>query len=121
MLYEVITEASGGIKTLNDANIDVVLGCMKKEGYELLLPFIKWTRSSFIFFKMAQTLNGCIDGKISANSSQAYVHTIRDKLDLLAIGGNTVRTDKPTLDARYIAGRAPNVLIYSQKKRNNFV
>jgi diaminohydroxyphosphoribosylaminopyrimidine deaminase/5-amino-6-(5-phosphoribosylamino)uracil reductase len=115
--YEDINkEASGGIKTLKDVNIDVELGCMKKEGYELLLPFIKWTKSSFIFFKMAQTLNGCIDGKISANSSQAYVHAIRDKLDLLAIGGNTVRTDRPTLDARYIAGKAPNILIYSQKK-----
>jgi len=109
-------EAAGGIKTLNDANIDVEVGCLKKEGYDLLLPFIKWTKSSFIFFKMAQTLNGCIDGKISANSSQAYVHAIRDKIDLLAIGGNTVRTDRPTLDARFIAGRAPNILIYSQKK-----
>jgi len=109
-------EASGGIKTLKDANIDVNLGCMKKEAYELLLPFIRWSKSSFIFFKMAQTLNGCIDGKISANPSQAYVHAIRDKLDLLAIGGNTVRTDRPTLDARYIAGKAPNILIYSQKK-----
>lgn len=109
-------EASGGIETLKDAGIDVSLGCMKKEAYELLLPFIKWTKGSFIFFKMAQTLNGSIDGKISANPSQAYVHAIRDKLDLLAIGGNTVRTDRPTLDARYIAGKAPNVLIYSQKK-----
>ncbi len=65
---------------------------------------------------MAQTLNGSIDGKISSNSALAYVHTIRDKIDLLVIGGNTVRTDKPTLDARYIAGRAPDVLIYSKNK-----
>ncbi|XPV68134.1 MAG: bifunctional diaminohydroxyphosphoribosylaminopyrimidine deaminase/5-amino-6-(5-phosphoribosylamino)uracil reductase RibD [Halarcobacter sp.] len=109
-------EASGGIQTLKDAKIEVEVGCMKKEAYELLYPFIKWTKGSFIFFKMAQTLNGSINGKISANPSQAYVHAIRDKLDLLAIGGNTVRTDRPTLDARYIAGRAPNILIYSQKK-----
>ena len=65
---------------------------------------------------MAQTLNGSIDGKISSNSGLAYVHTLRDKIDLLVIGGNTVRIDKPTLDARYIAGRAPDVMIYSKNK-----
>ncbi len=108
--------ASGGCETLKDANIEVNLGCMKKEAYELLYPFIKWTENTFVFYKMAQTLNGSIDGKISSNQALAYVHTLRDKIDLMLIGGNTVRTDKPTLDARYIAGRAPNVMIYSKNK-----
>ena len=65
---------------------------------------------------MAQTLNGCIDGQVSSKMTQLYVHTLRDKIDLLLIGGNTVRTDKPTLDARYVAGKAPNVMIYSKNK-----
>ncbi len=108
--------ASGGCETLKEANIDVSLGCMKKEAYELLFPFIKWSENTFVFYKMAQTLNGSIDGKISSNQALAYVHTLRDKIDLMVIGGNTVRTDKPTLDARYIAGRAPNVMIYSKNK-----
>jgi len=108
--------ASGGCETLKDTNIEVTLGCMKKEAYELLYPFIKWTENTFVFYKMAQTLNGSIDGKISSNQALAYVHTLRDKIDLMLIGGNTVRTDKPTLDARYIAGRAPNVMIYSKNK-----
>lgn len=109
-------EASGGIETLQNGNIDVSVGIMEKEGYDLLLPFISWQRNSCIFFKMAQTLNGSIDGKISSNSALAYVHTLRDKIDLLVIGGNTVRIDKPTLDARYIAGRAPDIMIYSKNK-----
>jgi len=108
--------ASGGCETLKDANIEVSLGCMKKEAYELLYPFIKWTNGTFVFYKMAQTLNGSVDGKISSNQALAYVHTLRDKIDLMLIGGNTVRSDKPTLDARYIAGRAPNVMIYSKNK-----
>lgn len=108
--------ASGGIQTLSEANIDLTIGVLEKEGQNLILPFISWQNKSCIFFKMAQTLNGSIDGKISSNSALAYVHTIRDKVDLLVIGGNTVRTDKPTLDARYIAGRAPDVLIYSKNK-----
>ncbi len=109
-------EAKGGIKTLKEAKIEISLGCMKKEAYELLYPFIKWTKRTFIFYKMAQTLNGSIDGKISSNQVKAYVHTLRDKIDLMLIGGNTVRADKPTLDARYVAGRAPDIFIYSKNK-----
>ena len=109
-------EASGGIETLKSINIEVTTNCMKKEAYELLYPFIKWTTGTFIFYKMAQTLNGSIDGQISGNQAKAYVHSLRDKIDLMLIGGNTVRTDKPTLDARFIAGRAPDIMIYSKNK-----
>lgn len=110
-------EAKGGIQTLKDANIECDLGCMKKEAYELLLPFIKWSKGTFIFYKMAQTINGTIDGGyISSNQSLAYVHALRHKIDLLLVGGNTVRIDKPKLDARFIAGRAPNIQIYSKNK-----
>ncbi len=109
-------EASGGIETLKAANIEVSLACMKKEANDLLYPFIKWTQGTFVFYKMAQTLNGSIDGQVSGNQAKAYVHSLRDKIDLMLIGGNTVRTDNPTLDARFIAGRAPNVMIYSKNK-----
>ena len=108
--------AAGGLETLKNVNIDVSIGILEDEGLNLLLPFISWQNKSCIFFKMAQTLNGCVNGKISGNRALAYVHTLRDKIDLLVIGGNTVRIDKPTLDARYIAGRAPDVFIYSKNK-----
>lgn len=108
--------AAGGLETLKNANIDVSIGILEEEGLNLLLPFISWQNKSCIFFKMAQTLNGSIDGKISGNRALAYVHTLRDKIDLLVIGGNSVRVDKPTLDARYIAGRAPDIFIYSKNK-----
>lgn len=108
--------ATGGIVTLKSANIEISTGCMKKEAYDLLYPFIKWSSGTFIFYKMAQTLNGSIDGKVSSKMTQLYVHTLRDKIDLMLIGGNTVRTDKPTLDARFIAGRAPDILVYSKNK-----
>ena len=41
---------------------------------------------------------------------------MRDVCDLLVIGGNTVRTDRPTLDARMVNGKAPDVLILSRSK-----
>ncbi|MGM0518844.1 MAG: bifunctional diaminohydroxyphosphoribosylaminopyrimidine deaminase/5-amino-6-(5-phosphoribosylamino)uracil reductase RibD [Campylobacterota bacterium] len=109
-------KAKGGYDRLKNADIDVKLGCMNKRAYNLLYPFIKSISGTFVFYKMAQTINGCIDGKISSNMAKAYVHTLRDKIDLLLIGGNTVRIDRPTLDARYIAGKAPDVMIYSKKR-----
>lgn len=109
-------EASGGIDTLKDAGIDLKLGVLEKEGNNLILPFLSWQNKTCIFFKMAQTLNGMIDGSISGHMARLYVHTLRDKIDLLVIGGNTVRNDRPKLDTRYVLGRNPDVLIYSKNK-----
>ena len=60
-------QATGGLETLKNENIDVTLGILEKDGLNLILPFISWQNKSCIFFKMAQTLNGSIDGKISSN------------------------------------------------------
>ena len=46
------------------------------------------------------------------------MHELRNVCDTLLIGGNTVRVDRPTLDCRFIQGRAPNILIYT--KKDNF-
>ncbi|MFX4267151.1 bifunctional diaminohydroxyphosphoribosylaminopyrimidine deaminase/5-amino-6-(5-phosphoribosylamino)uracil reductase RibD [Aliarcobacter butzleri] len=109
-------QATGGLETLKNENIDVTIGILEKDGLNLILPFISWQNKSCIFFKMAQTLNGSIDGKISSNRALAYVHTLRDKIDLLVIGGNSIRIDKPTLDTRYIQGKNPDIFIYSKNK-----
>lgn len=109
-------QATGGLETLKNENINVTIGILEKDGLNLILPFISWQNKSCIFFKMAQTLNGSIDGKISSNRALAYVHTLRDKIDLLVIGGNSVRIDKPTLDTRYIQGNNPDIFIYSKNK-----
>ena len=108
--------ASGGIETLLNENIKVTLGVLENEGNKLILPFLSWQNKTSIFFKMAQTLNGTTNGKISSNRALAYVHALRDKIDLLVIGGNTIRIDRPTLDTRYIQGNNPDVFIYSKNK-----
>jgi len=108
-------QASGGVETLKKANIEVVSGILQKDGENLILPFKTWLKKTCIFFKMAQTLNGMIDGKISTRRAELYVHTLRDKIDLLMIGGNTARIDKPILDTRYVRGKNPDIFIYSKK------
>jgi len=108
--------AHGGALKLKADGIDVVDSIMQKECDILLVPFLAWQKSRFIFFKYAQTLNGVVaPGKISSENSFEMVHKLRDKIDLLIIGGETVRSDRPTLDARLVDGRAPDVMILSRK------
>jgi diaminohydroxyphosphoribosylaminopyrimidine deaminase/5-amino-6-(5-phosphoribosylamino)uracil reductase len=109
--------ASGGGEVVSASGTECVFGIMEAEGQKLLEPFLKWQQNPFVFFKWAQRLDGTIDnGTISSATSRTHMHALRDKCDLIIIGGNTVRTDRPTLDARLVDGKAPDVLIYSREK-----
>ena len=108
--------ASGGIMRLQMNNCMVYSELLKDECDALLLPFLKQQEENFIFFKWAQRLDGSSDeGIISSKESRTNVHAMRDICDLLVIGGNTVREDRPTLDARLVDGKAPDILIYSRE------
>jgi diaminohydroxyphosphoribosylaminopyrimidine deaminase/5-amino-6-(5-phosphoribosylamino)uracil reductase len=110
-------EASGGKESLEEAGIDVIVGIEEKKAQDLLYPFYCWNRGyGFKFFKMAQRLDGSINGGyITSKNSLKLVHKLRAKLDYLAIGGKTVREDRPTLDCRLINEKAPNVKIFSRQ------
>ena len=110
-------EASNGNRVLQDAGIEVQIEVMKKECDDLLKPFLNFQRKNFVFFKWAQRLDGTTDsGIVSSKDSRRNVHAMRDVCDLLVIGGNTVRVDRPTLDARLVDGKAPDILILSRQK-----
>jgi len=109
-------EAAGGASMLEAAGIEVV-HAPSKAADDLLFPFVQWQRKPFVTFKWAQRLDGTIDGgTISSEASRRYVHAMRHAADLLVIGGNTVRIDRPTLDARMVGGKAPDVLILSHRE-----
>ena len=111
-------EASGGNDILTDAGVNIVTGLLKKECDDLLEPFNKSKKEKFVFFKWAQRLNASTDeGTISSQASRKHVHALRSVCDLLVIGGNTVRIDRPTLDARLVNGKAPDILILSREKK----
>ncbi|SFV67108.1 Diaminohydroxyphosphoribosylaminopyrimidine deaminase / 5-amino-6-(5-phosphoribosylamino)uracil reductase [hydrothermal vent metagenome] len=110
-------KAANGSMILSMNNCMVYSGILEKESASLLLPFTKTLQGRFVFFKWAQRLNGTTDGGvISSEKSRKNVHAMRDVCDLLVIGGGTVRTDRPTLDARLVNGKAPDVLILSRSK-----
>ncbi len=84
---------------------------------DLIAPFKKWSSSKFVTYKWAQRLDGTVDGgTVSSKESRMNVHAMRDVCDLIVIGGNTVREDRPTLDARLVDGRVCDVFIYSDQK-----
>jgi diaminohydroxyphosphoribosylaminopyrimidine deaminase / 5-amino-6-(5-phosphoribosylamino)uracil reductase len=111
-------EASGGLQRLQDAGIIVETGICKEQTDRLLEPFRIWQEKNFIFFKIAMREDGSVDGGyITTQDSLDIVHSIRTKLDLLVIGGETVRVDRPTLDTRFAkVQNPPNILIYSRQK-----
>ena len=109
-------KATGGAAYLKSRGLEVRMGVRQKECADLIEPFLRWSKERFIFFKYAQTINGNLThGTISNIASRTLVHALRDRIELLVIGGNTVRKDRPLLDARLVHGRAPDVLIYSKK------
>ena len=110
-------EASKGNEILLKSGAKVETKIMQKECSDLIRPFNLWNKNRFVFFKWAQRLNGTTDGGvISSEESRKSVHAMRSVCDLLVIGGNTVRSDRPTLDARLVNGVAPDILIISRQK-----
>ncbi|MEN4053940.1 MULTISPECIES: bifunctional diaminohydroxyphosphoribosylaminopyrimidine deaminase/5-amino-6-(5-phosphoribosylamino)uracil reductase RibD [Sulfurimonas] len=110
-------KAANGSMILSMNNCMVYSEILKKECDALLYPFQKSLENNFVVFKWAQRLNGTTDGGIiSSENSRKQVHAMRDACDLLVIGGGTVREDRPTLDARLVNGKAPDILILSRSK-----
>ncbi len=111
-------EASGGIIQLEKAGVTVITDILKADCDTLMTPFKAWQENRpFVFFKLALSANGVYDGgTITSLESRTLVHAMRDNIDFLVIGGETVRSDRPTLDSRLVGGKAPDVLIISRHK-----
>lgn len=111
-------EAAGALDFLEKKGIQVTRNVLKASCHTLLTPFRKWqNKKPFVFFKLALSANGVYDGgTITSKKSRTLVHEMRSNIDLLVIGGNTVRKDRPTLDSRLVNGKAPDILILSSQK-----
>ncbi len=111
-------EASGSAASLRDIGREVVVGVLESACKKLITPFAKWQKEEpFVYFKLAKTQNGVVTGgTITSLEARRHVHTLREKVDLLVIGGETVRTDRPRLDCRLTGSTyAPDILIYSHR------
>jgi len=109
-------QASGGQERLLNANIEVEIGLCKEQTDKLLYPFLQYQRGHFTFFKIAMREDGSVDGGyITTQKSLDLVHELRTKINLMVMGGNTIRKDRPILDARFSkTKKAPDIFIYSK-------
>lgn len=108
--------AQGGAQHLRHRGITVTAGVLEKPARELLAPFFSAVlrQKPYVELKIAATLDGRIadrDGKsryITGTVSRKRVHHMRNIVDAVLVGGNTLAHDNPQLTCRGIVrGRDP--------------
>lgn len=109
-------EVSGrGIKMLQDAGVNVTVGVLEEEGWELNRRFFTFhtLKRPYIILKFAQSANGFMDGsdekplKISTDKSIILSHKMRTQEAAILVGTNTAIKDNPSLTARFWKGNNP--------------
>ena len=98
-----------GLKILKDAGVKVEVCLLEEEAKKLNEFFIKYitTRIPFVILKVATTLDGKIATKtgdsrwISSLESRHYTHNLRNHVDAILVGINTVLRDDPLLTVRH--------------------
>ncbi len=107
--------AGRGFRQLRRAGIRVSHGLLEQECRLLNEAFIKYItrRLPFVTLKLAASLDGKIaavtgDARwISGSASRKRVHQLRNHVDAVLVGAETVITDDPQLTCRILGGRNP--------------
>jgi diaminohydroxyphosphoribosylaminopyrimidine deaminase/5-amino-6-(5-phosphoribosylamino)uracil reductase len=114
-----------GLESLAKAGLEVKVGILEKECRRLNEAFYKYIlkREPFVILKAAATLDGKIatrDGEskwISGETSRRFVHRLRDQVDGVVVGIDTVLQDDPMLTARVKGGRDPFRIVLDSRLR----
>jgi len=95
-----------GIKELKDNGIEVEVGILEEEAKKLNEVFIKYITQKipFVTVKVAQSLDGKIATEkgeskwITSKESREFAKRLRDEVDAIMVGVNTVIKDNPLLN-----------------------
>ena len=117
--------AGNGVKILEDAGIEVVVGVMEEESRMMNEVFNKFIveKKPFITMKAGSTLDGKIathtaDSKwITSAEARNDVHVLRNENMAILVGVNTVIEDNPELTTRIPNGRNPIRIILDSTLR----
>lgn len=102
-----------GVARLRRAGVEVRTGVLKVEADRLNRPFFKAIRTQmpYVTLKAAVTLDGKLatatgDSRwVTGAVAREWVHRLRDRVDVILVGANTVRKDDPQLTTRLPSGR----------------
>ncbi|SDC90613.1 diaminohydroxyphosphoribosylaminopyrimidine deaminase / 5-amino-6-(5-phosphoribosylamino)uracil reductase [Terribacillus halophilus] len=117
--------AGNGVKILEEAGIEVIIGVRGEESRKMNEVFNKFIveKKPFITLKAGTTLDGKIathtlDSKwITSADSRQDVHQLRNEHMAILVGVNTVIEDDPELTARIPNGRNPIRIILDSSLR----
>lgn len=123
-----IKVAGNGIKRLQEAGINVVVGVLEKECYELNRRFFTFheKKRPYIILKWAQTQDSFIAPIekeelkpvwITNVQSRQLVHKWRTEEQAILVGTQTVIDDNPQLNARDWEGNNPIRIVIDQRNR----
>ncbi|WNG25719.1 bifunctional diaminohydroxyphosphoribosylaminopyrimidine deaminase/5-amino-6-(5-phosphoribosylamino)uracil reductase RibD [Cystobacter fuscus] len=101
-----------GVARLRRAGVEVLTGVLKDEADQLNRPFFKTMRTGlpFVTLKAAVTLDGKLatatgDSRwVTGEEARAWVHRLRDQVDVILVGATTARRDNPQLTTRLPGG-----------------
>ncbi|AQU78064.1 bifunctional diaminohydroxyphosphoribosylaminopyrimidine deaminase/5-amino-6-(5-phosphoribosylamino)uracil reductase RibD [Planococcus faecalis] len=107
--------SGNGVRMLQDADIDVIVGIREEESRKMNEVFNKFIvgKTPFVTLKAASTLDGKIathslDSKwITSEEARLDVHLLRSQHMAILVGVGTVIEDDPELTARIPNGRNP--------------
>ena len=109
-----------GIRKLQEAGAEVVVGVLEDECRELNRRFITFNTAlrPYILLKWAQTADGFLDDhfrpmQISTAFTRMLTHKLRAENDAILVGRVTAERDRPRLDVREWSGRDPRRLVLS--------
>lgn len=118
-----------GIKCLKEAGIEVEIGICESECCELIAPFA-WHilhKQPYTLYKAAMTFDGQLatstgDSRwVSGEESRQRVHQLRDQVDAIMVGVDTVIADDPQLTTRLPqGGRDPLRVVVDSRLRTPF-
>ena len=113
-----------GVTRLRRGGVEVIEGVLGPENEWLNRAFFKFMRSGrpWVTLKAAVTLDGKLasstgDSKwVTGEAARAWVHRLRDEVDAVLVGANTVRLDDPKLTTRLPRGGRDPVRVVLDSK-----
>ncbi|MFY2557272.1 bifunctional diaminohydroxyphosphoribosylaminopyrimidine deaminase/5-amino-6-(5-phosphoribosylamino)uracil reductase RibD [Corallococcus terminator] len=107
-----------GVARMRRAGVKVVTGVLQEEADKLNRPFFKSIRTGipWVTLKAAATLDGKLatatgDSRwVTGEKAREWVHHLRDSVDVILVGANTVRHDDPKLTTRLPGGKGKDPL-----------
>ena len=104
--------AGRGLQLLREAGIEVKTGILQDQCQRLIAPFARHVTSGlpYTIYKTAMTLDGRTATKsgdsrwISGEESRLRVHRLRDRVEAIMVGIETLQQDDPLLNTRLPEG-----------------